>query len=79
MSYTISIHYKAEAEYDEAYNWYRQEQAGLEERFFEAISEKFQQILIGPELYSIKNNSCREAVVNGFPYVIVYRIIKKLK
>jgi len=79
MSYTISIHYKAEAEYDEAYNWYSQQQVGLEERFFEAISKKLQQVLIGPELYSVKNNSSREAVVQGFPFVIVYRVINKRK
>ena len=36
-----------------------------------------QQILIGPELYSVKNTSCREAVANSFPYVIIYRINKR--
>ncbi len=77
MSYIISIHNKAEAEYEEAYNWYLKEQEGLEEDFFQAINKKLQQIVSGPELYSIKNSSCREAVVSGFPYVIVYKINKR--
>ena len=79
MSYTISIHHEAELEYDVAYNWYAQQQQGLEERFFEAVSKKFQQITAGPELYSVKNSTSREAIVNGFPYVIIYRINKKTR
>ena len=78
MSYQLSIYHKAELEYEGAYNWCKREQDGLEERFFNAINKKLQQILSGPELYSVKNdNSCREAIVNGFPYVIIYRINKQ--
>jgi len=77
MSYQISIHPIAEAEYEDAYNWYKREKEGLQEQFFEAINKKLNQILTGPELYSIKNSSCREAIVNGFPYVIVYRFHKR--
>ena len=79
MNYTVSIHNKAEEEYEAAYNWYLREKVGLEERFFEAISERLKQIAIGPELYSIKNNSCREVLVSGFPYVIIYRVHKRKK
>ncbi len=77
MKYSISVHPKAEAEYHNAYSWYKREKAGLEEQFFDAINKKLQQIFVGPELYSVKNSSCREAVVNGFPYVIVYRFSKR--
>ena len=77
MSYLISIHHEAELEYEDAYNWYAREKKGLEEQFFDAVNRKLQQILIGPELYSVKNNSCREAIVNGFPYVIVYKVNKR--
>ena len=77
MNHYISIHPIAEAEYEDAYNWYRLEKDGLEEQFFDAVSKKLDQILIGPETYSIKNSSCREAIVKGFPYVIVYRFHKR--
>ncbi len=77
MSYRLLLNKFAEAEYDEAYNWYLNQQVGLEERFFKAINAKFQQIVSNPEYYSIKNNSHREAIVKGFPFVIIYRIKKK--
>ena len=78
MSNQISIHPIAEAEYEDAYNWYKHEKEGLEEQFFVAINKKLNQILQGPELYSVKNSSCREAIVTGFPYVIVYRFHKRI-
>ncbi len=77
MNYKVSFHHKAESEFEEAYNWYAQQQQGLEERFFDAINKKLQQIQIGPELYSIKNSSNREAKASGFPFVIVYKIEKR--
>ena len=54
MSYTISVHHKAEVEYDDAYDWYAQQKDGLEELFFAAVNKKLQQILVGPELFSVK-------------------------
>ena len=53
MSYEVTFHHKAESEFDVAYNWYALQKEGLEERFFEAINKKVQQILSGPELYSV--------------------------
>jgi plasmid stabilization system protein ParE len=79
MSYIISIHNKAESEYEDAYNWYSLQKEGLAELFFAAVNNKIQQIVSAPESYSVKNSNCREAIVEGFPYVIVYRIKKRLR
>ncbi len=79
MSYKISFHHNAELEYEHAWEWYLQQQPGLEEKFFEAINKKLQQIIKGPELYSVKNSSNREAIVPKFPYVIVYNVNKRKK
>ena len=46
MNYTISFHPEAETEYESAYNWYAQQQDGLGERFFEAVTRKLHQIAL---------------------------------
>ncbi len=74
MNYSISLHSKAESEYDDAYHWYLKENSGIEERFYEAISKKLLQIASAPELYSLKNSSCRASKVYGFPYLIIYKV-----
>jgi mRNA-degrading endonuclease RelE of RelBE toxin-antitoxin system len=76
--YSIVYHKEVAIDYNEAYYWYEAHQKGLGEKFLIAIRDKTQQILSNPEAFSIKSKpGYHETIVNGFPYVIVYRIYKK--
>lgn len=79
MKYQLIIFPDAVSEYENAFNWYSLQSPGLEEKFFAAVDSKMQQILLGPEYFSVKNSSCREALVKGFPYLVIYRFRKNLK
>src|SRR3954469_17671038 len=80
MSYTYRLHPLTRQDYDEAYEWYEDRQSGLGERFLKAVRKKIEEIVLHPEVYSSKSNKgFREAGVDFFPYVIVYKINKRKK
>ncbi|MGN6264373.1 MAG: type II toxin-antitoxin system RelE/ParE family toxin [Ginsengibacter sp.] len=80
MSYTCRFHPLTKQDYDEAYEWYEDRQKGLGERFLEAVRNKIEEILLHPEAYSSKGNKkFREAEVDIFPFLIVYKINKRKK
>lgn len=80
MSYTVYFHPLVDIDYIEAYQWYEDKKAGLGERFLLAVSNKIDKIIANPEVYGSKGrNSYREAMVEGFPYIIVYKVYKRKK
>lgn len=80
MTYTYQIHPLVEQDFEEGYIWYEERQKGLGERFINAVDEKVKQILQNPEFYGSKGvKSIREAQVDKFPYLVVYKINKRKK
>ena len=80
MVYTYQIHPLVKQEFDEGYAWYEEKQKGLGERFIKAVERKIKQILQNPEFYGRKSNKLfREAEVETFPYLVVYKIKKSQK
>ena len=80
MSYTYRLHLLTKQDYDEAYEWYEDKQKGLGERFLKAVRKKIEEIVLHAEAYSSKSNKrFREARVDFFPYLIVYKINKRKK
>jgi plasmid stabilization system protein ParE len=80
MSYTYRFHPLAKKDYDETYAWYEDKQNGLGERFLKAVRSKIEEIVLYPEVYGSKGNKkFREAAVNFFPYLLVYKINKRKK
>jgi len=80
MSYTYQIHPLVERNFEEGYIWYEERQKGLGERFVNAVDTKIKQILQNPEVYGSKGvKSIREAEVDRFPYLVVYKINKRKK
>jgi plasmid stabilization system protein ParE len=64
--------------YNEAYNWYENQQADLGVKFLAAIRDTITRMSAQPEAYGAKTKAhYREIAVIGFPFVIVYRIYKK--
>ena len=79
MAYKIVLHPLAEKEFDEGYNWYEDRLEGLGNRFEEIIDKVISNIGKTPLLYPGKKNNYREAKVNTFPYLIIYKINPKKK
>jgi plasmid stabilization system protein ParE len=78
MSYTYRLHPKTKDDYAEAYEWYEDKQKGLGERFIKAVRYKIEQVCINPEVCSSKGNkNYREALVDFFPFLIVYKVYKR--
>ncbi len=75
MSYRYRLHPLAYKDYEEAYRWYEDKQKNLGERFLKAVRNKIEKIALNPKAYGHKDNkSFREAKVDFFPYVVVYKI-----
>lgn len=77
-AFTYSIHPLAAKEYYDAAEWYNEQQPGLGELFLQAVRSKIELILDNPNIYSSKyRKNYREASLDNFPFVIVYRVNTK--
>lgn len=80
MNYRMDFHEDVEDDYLEAFTWYEDAKEGLGERFLKMVRAKLEQIGKNPEAFSQKTKSgYREAAVEIFPYIIVYKLYKKKK
>jgi len=80
MSYRLDFHEEVAGDYQEAYTWYENAKEGLGERFLKMVRVKLEQIAKNPETFSQKTKSgYREAAVEIFPYIIVYKLYMKKK
>lgn len=80
MSYTCRFHPHIQQDFDDAYAWYENEQEGLGERFIKAVRLKIEEIALQPEVYGSRGNKrFREAKVDFFPYLIIYKLKRPTK
>ncbi len=80
MTYTYRFHPLTKQDYDEGYEWYEEKQKGLGERFLQAVRKKLEEIVLQPEAYGVKaNKKFREAEIDIFPYLLVYKVNKRKK
>ena len=80
MSYKIEFHSDVYEDYREAYDYYEKSKQGLGDRFIAAVRRKVDQIVETPEIFGAKSRKgYREARVEVFPYLIVYKIYKQQK
>ena len=77
MSYSIILHPEAVAEITDAYSWYEERSKGLGNMFIDAINKRLTDIAQHPERYPKRKAPFREALVELFPYVIIYEFVKK--
>jgi mRNA-degrading endonuclease RelE of RelBE toxin-antitoxin system len=78
MNYIICLHPQVQNDYDGAFAWYEEKMDGLGDRFLKAVREKIHEISLHPEAFGSRNRkSFREAKVDFFPYMIVFKINKK--
>jgi hypothetical protein len=74
MAFRIIFHPLADKEFSTAYQWYEERMEGLGDRFTEAIENQLNQLISKPLLYPKKRSSYREAKVDTFPYLVVYKV-----
>lgn len=72
MSLTLVLHPDAQAEYDEAFDWFEQLLAGSGMPFTDAVGETFDSIAAQPRMHGRVFKDVRRAPVRGFPYYRVY-------
>jgi len=67
MSLTLVLHPDAQAEYDEAFEWFEQLRAGSGTPFTDAVGEVFDLIAAQPRLHARVYKDVRHAPVSGYP------------
>jgi plasmid stabilization system protein ParE len=74
MTLPVVMRVQARAEFDEAFDWYEQQRAGLGIEFAEQVQAVFDRISGMPELHAMVYKDVRKALVRKFPYSVFYRV-----
>jgi toxin ParE1/3/4 len=73
VSLPVALREAAEKEFDEAFDWYEEQDAGVGVRFAAAVQRVFDRIGDFPEAAPVVFADVRKAVVRKFPYCVFYR------
>jgi plasmid stabilization system protein ParE len=63
----------AEADLEQAANWYDEEQAGLGSRFLTDVDQVFGRIRTMPLQFPVVSDNMRRALLHAFPYAVYFR------
>lgn len=77
MPYNFIVLPKADAEYYDALNWYALQQYNLPEKFALDVAYSINRILQNPESYQQYKKGYHQALMDTFPYFIIYTVDKK--
>ncbi len=73
----VTISSIAQNEFEDSSEWYEGQSPGLGDYFADVIYRSLNAISKSPEAYHNRKGNSREFVVKKFPYIIVYRFLKK--
>ncbi len=73
MSLPIILRAEAEAEFDEAFDFYDGRQVGLGTEFVAEVQKAFDRLAANPRMHQEVFADIRKAVVRRFPYCVFYR------
>ena len=73
MSLPVILRRIAQAEFDDAANWYEAQRAGQGAKFTAAIGRVLVDLGARPELHPEVYEDVREALVARYPYAVYYR------
>ena len=73
MNLPIVLRDEAQAEFDEAFDWYDAKRGGLGLEFVAEIQKVFDRIAANPLLHQVVLADIRKGVVRRFPYCVFYR------
>ena len=74
MTLRVRLRRAAQAEYDEAADWYEAHRVGLGVRFVAALRVVFAEIASQPDRYPEVWPGIREAPLTGWPYCVYYQV-----
>lgn len=77
MSQKLIIRAEAEAEIEEAFRWYEARQSGLGKDFLLRVDTCLALIRKNPSSYPIKYKQVRQALLQRFPYSVLYLVAPK--
>ena len=63
---------KAEADVNEAYWWYQEQDSGLGDDFFRCLDAAFSRICNSPLLYPVRFDDFRRILIRRFPYAVYF-------
>lgn len=72
MSLPITIHPDAQAEFDEAYDWFESHWPDSGDKFAESIREVCRRIAANPRMHGVIKTGVRRATVPRFRYYVIY-------
>jgi len=79
MSYSAVFSERALKELADSWKWYEDRQYGLGDQFSEAVIETTLQLENDPGKGLKRNKVFSEAIVNNFPFLIIYRTDEAVK
>ncbi len=74
MKYNLVIRPEAEADIQDAYNWYEDRAEGLGAGFLISIDASFHSMLRNPLKHPVIYNTIRRALTRRFPYQILFLV-----
>ena len=74
MSLPVVTRRRAAAEVQAAYSWYEREREGLGEEFLQSVDRLVAVAADYPEGFPIVHRDIRRAVMQRFPYSVLYRL-----
>ena len=78
-TFTYEIVLRARNEILDAWEWYEDRQEGLGDRFITQINLKINQVIQTPKRYPERKKPFREAKIDMFPYLLIYKTASRKK
>lgn len=75
MVYKVVIYDDAKIEFRKSYNWYKDINQSLANRFYNSFNESLSVIRKDPFLFQIRFDDTRIKILKTFPYLIHYKIV----
>ncbi|QDU22724.1 type II toxin-antitoxin system RelE/ParE family toxin [Urbifossiella limnaea] len=72
MSLPVEIHADAQAEFDEAVDWFQGLRSGSGVAFARAVKQTLDRIAAQPRMHAVVSDDYRRAPVTGYPYYRVF-------
>ena len=73
MSLPVVLRDEAQAEFDDAFDYYEGQQPGLGVDFMVRVQQVFDRISANPRMHRVVLGDIRKAIVTRFPYCVFYR------
>jgi plasmid stabilization system protein ParE len=75
MSLAVVARPEVVGDIQEAYSWYETERVGLGEELLSELRQVLDRMAEHPTMYEEIKSGIRRAVLNRFPYLVIYRVM----